>query len=339
MKTEKRSVFWVWLVALSLVVQAAVFAGGEKEAAASSTGAAKTYHWKFGTVDPVDHVNVKGFEEMIKYLDQAMPGKWKFDIFPNSQLGDAMSMVESVQMGSLEMAGPASSIVANFVPEYGVWDMPFLFRDEAHVDKVMQGPIGERIGAAAEKANIKLVAWMEVGFRSLANNKRPVNSADDVSGLRLRVMANEIHQALFSALGADPVPMALSEAYVANQNGTIDGQDNPLANMIQLNVPDVCRYFAVTRHVYSPLPLILSMKAWKEMSPEEQKLFIDCGKRAAKWQFENNRIVQAKAEEQLKQMGKTVTHPPIPPFAAKMGSVYDKYPQFKDVVKEIQAVN
>jgi tripartite ATP-independent transporter DctP family solute receptor len=332
----KKTTLLVMVVLTGLLTAGSLFAGGggEKAGAASE---AKTYHWKFGTVDPADHVNTRGFEELMKYLDQAAPGKWKFDIFPNSQLGDAMDMVESVQMGSLEMAGPASSIVGNFVPEYGIWDMPFLFRDEAHVDKVMQGPIGERIGAAAEKANIKLIAWFEVGFRSLANNRRPINSADDVQGLRLRVMANEIHQALFSALGADPVPMALSEAYVANQNGTIDGQDNPLANMIQLNVPDVCRYFAVTRHVYSPLPLIMSLKAWNEMSTEEQKLFIDCGKRAARWQVDNNRIVQSKAEEQLIQMGKTVTHPPIAPFTARMGSVYDKYPQFGALVKEIQA--
>jgi tripartite ATP-independent transporter DctP family solute receptor len=228
--------------------------------------------------------------------------------------------------------------VANYVPEFGVWDMPYLFRDEAHVDAVMSGPIGQQFGSLTENANIKFLAWWEVGFRCLANNKRPINSPEDVAGLRLRVMSNEIHQALFATLGADPVPMSLSDAYVANQNGTIDGQDNPLANLIANSTHEVCKYMAVTNHVYTPLPLIMSLKAWNEMTGEDQKIFMQCLDKATAWQRDTNRTAQRNAASELTEKGNIVTYPNIAAFEARMQTVYNKYPQYADIIAQIKAV-
>jgi TRAP-type C4-dicarboxylate transport system substrate-binding protein len=152
-------------------------------------------------------------------------------------------------------------------------------------------------------------------------------------------MSNEIHQTLFSALGADPVPMSLAEAYVANQNGTIDGQDNPLANLIANSTYEICKYIAVTNHVYTPLPFIMSLKAWNEMTAEDQQVFMDCVNRATAWQREGNRTAQRNAASQLTGFGNIVTYPDVSLFEAKMQSVYAKYPQYADIISQIKAVN
>lgn len=326
------------IMAISLV--ACSGASQAPSAAAPSTPAAdnKTYAWKFGLVDSTTNPNYLSCVKLTEDLEKAAPGKWKIDLYPSSQLGGAAEMIESVQLGSLELAGPASSFVANYVPEYGVWDMPFLFRDAAHVDAVMDGEIGQGIGNLAEKANIKFQAWWEVGFRCLANNKRPVNSVEDVKGLRLRVMSNEIHQALFSALGADPVPMSLSDAYIANQNGTIDGQDNPLHSFIANSTFEVCKYIAVTNHVYTPLPVSMSMVAWNSMSPADQATFTKCMKDATTYQRALVRETSAKAADELTAKGCEVTKPDTTAFSDKMQVVYNKYPQYADMITKIKAV-
>jgi tripartite ATP-independent transporter DctP family solute receptor len=333
----------VRVISLSVCLAALVFytscsKSSNQNAPAKGTAIGKTYHWKYGTVDATSNVNYRAVEELIKYLEEAAPGKWTIELYPNSQLGNADEMIESLQIGSLELSGPPSSTVANYVPEFGVWDMPFLFRDEAHVDAVLSGPIGQSFGALTEKANIKFLAWWEVGFRCLANNRRPINTPEDIQGLRLRVMSNEIHQTLFATLGADPVPMSLSDAYVANQNGTIDGQDNPLANLIANSTYEVCKYIAVTNHVYTPLPLVMSLKAWNEMTAEDQKIFSQAVEKATTWQRNTNRTGQRNAATELISKGNIVTYPDLRLFEAKMQSVYAKYPQYADTISKIKAV-
>ena len=299
---------------------------------------AAEYNWKFGLVDSTTNPNYLAAEELVKYLDEEAPGKWSIQLYPSSQLGGSDEMIEAIQMGALEMCAPPSSSVANYVPEYGVWDMPYLFLDEAHVDAVLDGDIGAQYAAMPEKANIKVAGWWEVGFRCLANNKHPVNSVEDVKGLRLRVMSNEIHQALFAALGADPVPMSLADAYIANQNGTIDGQDNPLPNLYANNVYEVCRYVAVTRHVYTPLPVCMSMATWNSMPEADREIFVRCMRRASQWQKELHRKRSLDAASMLEGKGCAITYPELEPFAEKMQVVYDKYPQFKDAIAAIRAM-
>lgn len=299
-------------------------AGKDAAPAASET----TYNWKWGTVDSTSNPNYEAMEYFCTLLDEKAPGKWSIQIYPDSQLGDASQLCESVQMGTLEMACPASSIVANYVPDYGVFDMPYLFTTAEEVDAVLDGEVGAELAALADNANMKLVAWWEIGFRCLANNARPINSVEDVKGLRLRVMSNEVHQALWTALGADPVPMSLSDAYVANQNGTIDGQDNPLHSLIANSTFEVCHYIAVTNHVYSPLGVIVSPKAWASMSPEDQELFMECMKEATANQKKLVREQNEKAAKELEEKGCEVTYPQLQPFADKMEVVYEQYPQF-----------
>ena len=326
--------------AATTAAAAATEAAEEKtEAAAQETTAAAAgetlYNWKLGSVDSTTNPNYEAFQYLNKLLDEKAPGRWKITIYPDSQLGDGSQQIESVQMGTLEMAAPNCSLVANYVPDYGVFDMPYLFANEEEVDKVLGGELGEKLAAQAESANIKMLGWWEVGFRCLANNKQEVNGPDDVVGLRIRVMSNEYHQALWSQLGADPVPMSLSDAYVANQNGTIDGQENPLHSLVANSTYEVCHYIAVTNHVYSPMCMIMSNQAWSSMSAEDQAIFMECMKEAEAYQKGLVRDQKQKAEQELIEKGCEVSHPDVTKFAEKMQPVYDKYSQFSDLVSRI----
>ena len=305
-----------------------------QEAKQAASGEA-TYNWKLGSVDSVSNPNYKAFEHLNELLNEKAPGKWNITIYPDSQLGDGAQQVESVQMGTLELAAPNCSLVANYVPDYGVFDMPYLFANEEEVDKVLDGELGQELAAEADSANMKMLGWWEVGFRCLANNKLAVNTPDDVKGLRIRVMSNEYHQELWSALGADPVPMSLSDAYVANQNGTIDGQENPLHSLVANSTFEVCHYIAVTNHVYSPMCMIMSNKAWDSMSAEDQQIFTDCLKEAEGYQKQLVREQKEKAEQELIEKGCEVTHPDVTAFQEKVQPVYDQYPQFAELVQKI----
>ena len=324
-----------------LICNFAAYAGGKKEAGdVKSAGSQQAkYRWKIGSVDSTTNPNYIALQYLVEKLNQAAPGKWKIEIYPSSQLGDAPQMIESVQMGTLEITCPATAFVSSFVPEYGALDMPYLFRDTAHVDKVFDGEIGQKLAAMTDKANLKTVAFWEVGFRCLANAKRPIKSVDDVARLRLRIMKSDVHSNLFSALGCDPVPMSLSEAYVAIQNKTIDGMDNPLHSHVANHTNEVCKYFAVTNHVYSAMSLILSKKAWDSMPETDQKIFMDCVKDATAHQRLLAREQSKNAAEKLtKELNCEVTYPDLAGFEAKMAPVYNKYPQYADMIKSIKAV-
>ncbi len=315
---------------------------GETTAETAATEQAKAngealYNWKLGSVDSTSNPNYEAFQYLNQLLEEKAPGKWNITIYPDSQLGDGGQQVESVQMGTLELAAPNCSLVANYVPDYGVFDMPYLFSSAEEVDQVLGGEIGEKLAAQAENAGFKMLGWWEVGFRCLANNSHPVETVEDVKGLRIRVMSNEIHQAIWSALGADPVPMSLSEAYVANQNGTIDGQENPLHSLVANSTFEVCKYIAVTNHVYSPMCMIMSNKAWDSMTEEDQKIFMECMKEAELHQKELVRAQSAEAEAELKSKGCEITYPELSAFEAAMEPVYGEYPQYTDLINEIKA--
>ena len=307
----------------------------DTSAAVQSAPEKAVYNWKLGSVDSTTNPNYKAFQHFNELLNQKAPGKWNITIYPDSQLGDGGQQVESIQMGTLELAAPNCSLVANYVPDYGVFDMPYLFANEEEVDKVLDGPLGQELAAKADSANMKMLGWWEVGFRCLANNKCAVNSPDDVKGLRIRVMSNEYHQALWNQLGADPVPMSLSDADVATQHGTIDGQENPLHSLVANSTFEVCHYIAVTNHVYSPMCIIMSNQAWDSMPPEDQQIFMDCLKEAETYQKELVRVQKEKAEQELKDKGCEITHPDIEQFAEKVKPVYDKYPQFSGLINRI----
>lgn len=300
----------------------------------SSTG--QTYEFTFGTVDTEEHPSTMSAHKLGEILEEKAPGKFKINVYPNSTLGGAAELVESVQMGNVDMACPATSFVANYVPSLGVLDLPYMFTTPEEAYAVLDGEIGQQLMADVEEVGIKPLSYWEVGFRCLANSQRPINTVDDVAGLRLRIISNEVQEELFTALGVDPVPMGLSDALVANQQGTIDGMDNPLSGLYTTSVYEFDQYIAVTNHVYTAQIVIMSQKAWNSMSPEDQEIFMEAVAEATQFDRDEQARQTSEAADNLTAKGCEVTYPELSGFVDKMDSVYDKFPQFADTIAAIR---
>lgn len=317
---------------------AAPAADAQPDAEPAPAEPGKTYEFSFGTVDTEEHPTTMSARKIGEILEQKAPGKFTINVFPNSTLGGAAELVESVQMGNVDMACPATSFVANYVPSLGVLDLPYMFTSPEAAYAVLDGKIGQQLMSDVEAVGIKPLTYWEVGFRCLANSKRPINTVDDVSGLRLRIVSNEVHAALFGALGVDPVPMGLSDALVANQQGTIDGMDNPLSGLYTTSVYEFDKYIAVTNHVYTAQIVIMSQKAWDSMDPADQELFMEAVKEATQFDRDEQAAQTAKAAENLEAKGCEISYPELTGFVEKMDAVYDQFPQFADTIAAIKEV-
>ncbi len=304
----------------------------------SNTAQAQTTTLKLAhMVSTSAHYHI-GSLELARLIQERTKGAVKIEIFPAGQLGKGeRELVEGLQIGTIDLVVTSTGPMGGFVPQMLVVDLPFLFRDNSHVDKVLDGPIGEGLLNELAKAGIKGIAFWENGFRNLTNNKRPVSRPEDVKGLKLRTMENEVHMEAFRNLGADPTPMAWGEVYTALQQGVIDGQENPIGIIRTHKIYEVNRHLALTGHVYSPALLLINEKKFKGFTPDLQRIFIETGKEAAKFERKFNRDSEAKWLEELKGFGMQITTPDKRAFQKATEPTYKKYEaRFgKDLIEKI----
>jgi len=254
-------------------------------------------------------------------------GEVTVTIFPNAQLGDERNLLESLRMGTVDMGIITGGPVINFLPAFGVLDLPFLFSSPEHAHRVLDGPIGAGFLEDMERLGWKGLAYGERGFRNLTNSRRPVERPEDMSGLRIRVMQNQIYIDTFTTLGANAVPMAWTEALTALQQGTIDGQENPLNVIVAFNINDSNRYLSLTRHAYSPNVILMSMRTWNRLTPEHQRIVSESALEAAQFNRNYNSAREAEWLQLLKDRGMQVTQPDLALFMEAVRSVYEEYEQ------------
>jgi tripartite ATP-independent transporter DctP family solute receptor len=265
-------------------------------------------------------------------------GEVTVTIFPNAKLGDERTLLERMKMGIVDAGIITNGPIINFVPRFGAIDLPFLFRSPEHAYKVLDGPIGQSLFADLEKQGWKGLAWAERGFRNLTNSKKAVNTPDDVKGLKIRVMQNPVYVDSFKALGANAVPMAWTEALTALQQGTVDGQENPLNVIVAFKLNESQKYMAITRHAYAPAPILMSMVTWKKLTPGQQKAVVKAAQEAAVYERAFNNASEKLWVKELEGKGMKVTTPDLKPFLDAVKPVYDTYtPKFgKDFIAAIQ---
>ncbi|WP_431284726.1 TRAP transporter substrate-binding protein DctP [Humitalea sp. 24SJ18S-53] len=237
-------------------------------------------------------------------LEAATGGRYRVTIQRND---NEREMIESVQIGTLDCTVTSTGPVGNFVPESRVFDVPFLFRNTVHARGVLDGDIGQSVLARFSARGMVGVVWMENGFRHLTNSRREVNAPGDVRGLKVRTMENPVHMRAFQTLGALPTPMAFSELVPALQQGTVDGQENPIPVIVANNLNQVQRYLTLTGHVYSPAILICNPGTLARMTPADRAAF----QAAAVAGRDANRARVTADEttgvEELRRRGMTVT--------------------------------
>jgi len=333
------------LIALSIIMVFSLTACGEKAAPAAeapageapaASGSAEPTVLKLGmTINEQDsfYVCAQKFAELVK---ERTNNAYNIELFPNSALGDERTMLESMQMGTLDAGIITSGPFVNFVPEFGVLDLPFLFPNNEAAYKVLDGEVGKEILAKLEAKDLKGLAYAERGFRNLTNSVRPVKSAADVKGLKIRVMENEVYIASFNALGVNTVPMAWTEALTALQQGTIQGQENPVNVIHAYKMWDSQKYVTMTSHAYAAAVITFSLETFNKLPADIQKIFIDAAQEAAEyeraWVAEN----EASQIETLKANGmEVIEDPDLESFKAAVQPVYDKYSQYSDYLKRI----
>jgi tripartite ATP-independent transporter DctP family solute receptor len=262
---------------------------------------------KLATMTPASHTYNLGAQRFADLIRERTNGRIQITVYPDGQLGKGeRELLEALQQGTVDLYVGSTGPVGGFSPSMMIVDIPFLFRDYAHVDKVLDGPIGRQLLDDLEKAGLKGLAFWENGFRNLTNSKKPVRTPEDAKGLKIRTMENQVHITAWKAAGVIPTPMAWSEVFGALQQKVVDGQENPVAVVYTSKLYEVQKYLSMTQHVYSPAPIIMSLKKWQGLSKEDQELFLRTAQEVASWQRKLGRDEEEKMLAELEQKGMTV---------------------------------
>ena len=288
------------------------------------------------TVNEQDSFQVAA-EKFAELVSEKTNGEYKIEIYPNGTLGGESDMLDSMSMGMLDMGIITAGPFVNFSQMMGVLDMPFLFANGEEAYKIFDGEIGRELLDTLEDAGLKGLAYAERGFRNITNSVRPVTSAADVAGLKLRVMENEVYTATFKALGVNAVPMAWGDALTAMQQNTIEGEENPINVIYSYGLWDYNqKYVTLDRHSYSTAIITMSLDKFNELDEETQQIFIDRAQEAA--EYERAWVADQEADQlaAIKDNGvEVVEDPDIESFRAAVQSVYDSYPQYAEYIDRI----
>jgi tripartite ATP-independent transporter DctP family solute receptor len=256
-------------------------------------------------------------------VERRTNGRYRVQTFYSAALGAERESVEGVQLGTLDLTLTSTGPLPNFVPEVAILDIPFLFRDYTHARAVLDGPIGQELLAKFPAKGMVGLAWAENGFRHMTNSKRPVNVPEDLKGLKMRTMENPIHIEAYKQFGILPTPMAFTEVFTALQQGTVDGQENPLSVITAAKLDQVQKYLSLTGHVYSPAVFLMNKAQWDRLSDADKQAFMDAAKEGVKADRARVDDDERKAVADLRARGMTVAeNVDKARFQAALGPVY-----------------
>lgn len=272
-------------------------------------------------------VAAKAFEES---LTSALDDQFTFRHFPSSGLGGEREVVEGIQLGTVQMTIVSTGTLSNFVPESGVFDVPFLFDSLDHARKVLDGEIGQEMLAKFDDAGMHALAWGEQGFRHITNNRGPIAAPADTEGLKIRTMENPVHITAFEALGAAPTPMAWPEVIGALQQGAIDGQENPLSVIVSAKLSEVQTYLTLDGHVYSPAVILISPQLWGSLDDEQKAAFETAAKDAVTAMRAYVDEVETSGVATLKEQGMEVNELTVEQKAAFRDALAEPYKQYEE---------
>ncbi len=257
---------------------------------------------------------VKLFAEQV---EKASGGKMKVRAIGAAALGPDTQMQQALIGGAQEMMVGSTATLVGITKEMALFDTPFLFNSAKEADAVLDGPVGQKVMARLQDKGLVGLTYWENGFRNLTNSKRPVQKLEDMAGVKLRVMQNEVFLNSFRSLGANAVPLPFSELFSALETRTVDGQENPYNTILSSKFYEVQKYLSVTNHVYSPWIITVSKKWWEGLSKDEQKVLLDAAAKSRDFERKDTRAEAAKAVAELKAKGMQINEV-APAEAARM---------------------
>ncbi|MDR3331172.1 MAG: DctP family TRAP transporter solute-binding subunit [Synergistaceae bacterium] len=246
---------------------------------------------------PESHIGHKAAVEYFnKTIEERSNGAIIIEVYPNGQLGGDRQLIESIQLGTVDMVATAAAIVSGFETQFTVLDFPYLFKDKPTAYRALDGELGQRLNDLLLKnQGIRNLIFMENGLRHITNNRGPIRKPDDLKGLKFRTMENPIHQATFKILGANPTPMNFGELYTALQQGTVDAQETPVTIIASSKFNEVQKFLSLTGHFYAPSVLLINENLWQSLTDEERKIISE----AAVYLKDNQRRLNDAEETRL----------------------------------------
>lgn len=295
---------------------------------------------KIAEIHPAGYPTVVAQEHMGEKIEAASNGELEFKMFAGGVLGSEKEVVEQVQIGAVQMTRVSLGTVGPVVPDVNVFNMPFIFRDTAHMRAVIDGEIGQEIldKITASEFNMVGLAWMDGGVRNLYT-KKPVRKIEDLKGMKIRVMGNPLFIDTLNAMGANGIAMDTGEIFSALQTGVVDGAENNPPTMLEHNHYRNAKYYSLTGHLILPEPLMMSKTTWNQLTPEQQALVQKYAKEA---QLEERKLwdeKSASSEAKLKEAGVEFIEIDKKPFYDATAPVREKYgAPYASLIKRIEAV-
>jgi tripartite ATP-independent transporter DctP family solute receptor len=270
-----------------------------------------------------------GTDAFKKRVENLTNGRVEVTVYKGTLGKGERQLYEATQLGTLEGTIASTGPLSAFVPEADLFNLPFLFKNTAHAFKVVDGDIGDEFNKKAIAKGYRILGWWVIGTRNTSNRTRPINSPDDYKGLKIRTMESPPFIALYKAMGAVPVPMAITEVYTALNQGTIDGIDGSLASQLEFKHIEVLKYAAITDHVVLFFPFIVSEKWWQGLPKDVQHAIVTAEAEARPLERKADEEYNKGIEAEWVKRGKVITHPDLAPFHKIAESTY---PQFYDKV-------
>lgn len=328
-----------WLLALSLVMMLIVAGCGNSDNKKSDGNAkddGKVYTLQAGHSLPVDHPYHVAFLEMADAVKERTDGRVIIEVFPNSEIGAERELTEGLTLGTVDLVVSSTAPVTNFVPELGVLDVPFLFKDRDSAVEVLNGEIGDELFASLKDKGIIGLSWGENGYRHITNSLHPIEKPEDLKGLKIRTQENKIHIAAFEALGAQPTPMAWNEALTGLQQGVVDAQENPAIVADQFKLYDSKqKYMTLTGHVYSVAMYMMSQKTYDSLPEDLRDIIIEEGQKVGAKERDLIVSMEKDSIQTLKDNGvEIIENVDTAPFQEKVKAVYDKV-EYQDLLNRI----
>lgn len=282
-------------------------AAGALVLAAPMVARAATTTLRAAHIESTDSATNKGYEDFAARVAEATDGAVEVKVFPAGQLGNLRDLYEGIKLGSVDITSSGPDYTANIAPVMVTAALYYSYRDQAHADALLEGEFSERLSDALLKdANMRILAWGELGWRSVFNTVHPIETAQSFDGLKLRVPEAKLHLLPMRALGASPTPIPYSEVYTSMQTGVVDGAEGTPAAVTQQKFNEVSKYYSLTRHLYNPIHLVIGGRAYDKLDAAQQTAVTDAARAAFRTQRETARADNAASLKALSDGGLAV---------------------------------
>jgi tripartite ATP-independent transporter DctP family solute receptor len=290
---------------------------------------------------PDGYPTVEAVKHMGELLKEKTNGRIAIEVFHSAQLGEEKDTIEQTQAGVIDLNRVSVGPFNGIVPETAVISLPYIFRSVDHMHKVLDGEIGQEILAAFEPHGLIALAYYDAGARSFYNTRKPIESIEDMKGMKIRVMQSDIFVDMVNALGGNATPMPYGEVYSGMETGVIDGAENNFPSYESAKHSEVAKYYALDEHLMVPEVLVMAKSSWDRLSAEDQQAVREAAKESVAKQRELWAAREEESRKVVEAAGSVITTPDKKPFMDAMEPVYEKHvpdPKLQDLVKQIQAV-